>query len=43
MITVILTLTAIIPWVLTTALVIQVTPEMEHGALVNENDKDSVE
>ena len=43
MITVILTLTAIIPWVLTNALVIQVTPEMGHGALVNENDKDSVE
>lgn len=43
MITVIVRLTAIIPWVLTTALVIQVTPEMGHGALVNENDKDSVE
>lgn len=43
MITVILTLTAIIPWVLTTAFVIQVTSEMGHGALVNENDSDSVE
>ena len=43
MITVILTVTAIIPWVLTTALVIQVTPEMGHGALVNENYNDSVE
>ena len=43
MITVIRTLTATIPWVLTTALVIQVTPEMGHGALVNDNDNDSFE